>query len=879
MKRKILIFNFVLAAVEGGFCAYRMLTLVPMAKLTGYSFAYLFLAAALLALSVASLALAWHSGARPAWTETLLARFESPDKRARVFILILSGFVLGFLLSALPGYWFNEKEAILEQLRPLILWVTLVFGQVFVSLVAMQGSRDRASVSKLFSENKFLPPVTGAFLLFFLVLWIFIAVTRMGILRDTAYWNEAGVPILGLQIFLALVFSLAFGYVLNRGQAADPPTARKSLRKILTVDLLICLAIWGLSAGIWLAEPMRQSFNAPRPTPPYYEYYPFSDSISYDLGGQYMLIGQGINNNLLTDKPLYMFFLAILHAVGGQSVRVVIGLQVLVLAVFPVMLYLLGKEFHSRGAGMLIALLAVFKERNAIAAALDIQVAHSKLMMTEVPTALLISIITLLLFRWMKNNSVRPGNLLLWVGGAIGAAVLLRANSMTLLPLALLVAFLARGWDWRPRLVLVGSLLLGFSLIVSPWLLTNRDSEGRTFIQVKLDGVLKRYKPAVPGGSELQPSSRPRVDAPQYAMLMQPDGETALSFAPLSQATTQDAMTALEFIPAHFFHNQIAAVFILPLTWTLQDLPHTVNSQIWDPQWSGVITFENGIMLFLNLCLISLGLALAWRRWRVAGLIPALVEVCYFLANALARTSGSRYLVPVDWVIYFYYGLGLFQFADWTLSLTGFVNRAPVVAPVPSQNENHGRFFWITPMLTLLALGMLLPLSGVVAPHRYPLLNITRAYRSLPQQVALTDLGFDQQEISAFLKNPNSIIFQGRLLYPRYLQAGEGLCTKCFVMDAAFGIRPYPRLAFVGLGPYSAGVIVEMDILPANFRNLDLSDAPDVWVIGCKEQLDETEVLGIVKGFYPAVRGVVIAVSSQNGIQVYRQPQQTLTCE
>jgi hypothetical protein len=742
-----------------------------------------------------------------------------------------------------------------------------------------QVKRLRFDPQSPFPEDKSLLPVFGAFLLVFLALWIFIAVTKIGILRDTAYWNEAGVPILGLQIFLALVFSLGFGYVLNRWQAADHPAARKSLGKILTGDFLICLAIWGLAAGTWLAEPMRQSFNAPRPSPPYYEYYPFSDSISYDLGGQYVLIGQGINNNLLTDKPLYMFFLAILHAVGGQSVRVVIGLQVLVLAVFPVMLFLLGKEFHSRGAGVLVALLAVFKECNAIAAALDIQVAHSKLMLTEVPTALVISIVTLLLFRWMKTHSVRPGNLLLWVGGAIGAAALLRANSMTLLPLALLIAFLARGRDWRQRIVLAASLLLGFSLVVSPWLLTNRDSQGRTFIQVKLDGVLKRYEPTVPGGSELKPSSRSHVEAPQFAMLLQPREEMTVSFIPPSQATTQDDMTALEFIPAHFFHNQIAALFILPTTLRFRDLSHTVASPLWDMKWSGVITLENGVMLFLNLSLISLGLALAWRRWRVAGLIPALVEICYFLANALARTSGSRYLVPVDWVIYFYYGLGLFQFADWILSLTGLVKRTPVAEIVPSQPENRAHFFWITPMLTLLALGMLLPLSGVVIPRRYPLLNTTRAYRSLPQQVALTDLGFTRQEISAFLKNPNSIIFQGRLLYPRYLQAGDGLCSKCFVKDAAFGDRPYPRLAFVGLGPFSAGVIVEMAILPANFRNIDLSDAPDVWVIGCKEQLDETEVHGVVKGFYPAVRGLVIAVSGKNGIQVYSQPQQSLTCE
>jgi hypothetical protein len=57
---------------------------------------------------------------------------------------------------------------------------------------------------------------------------------------------------------------------------------------------------------------------------------------------------------------------------------------------------------------------------------------------------------------------------------------------------------------------------------------------------------------------------------------------------------------------------------------------------------------------------------------------------------------------------------------------------------------------------------------------------------------------------------------------------------------------------------------------------LDLSKSPDVWVIGCKEHED---VLGMFKGFYPSVRGLIIAISGEKGIQVYRQPNQKLNCE
>jgi hypothetical protein len=734
-----------------------------------------------------------------------------------------------------------------------------------------------------FSTEPSILLLTGFILLFFLALWIFIAFTRIGLIPDIDFWNEAGVPVSGLQILLAFVFSLVIGYFLFSRLGKHQPLAQKTTKKKLALDLVIGLALWGLAAGIWLAEPMRQSFNAPRPSPPYYEFFPFSDSTAYDIGGQFVLIGQGINNDLLTDKPLYMFFLAILHWVGGQSQSVVIGYQVLVLAAFPVILYLLGKEIHSRGAGILIALLAIFKERNAIASALDIQVSHSKLMMTEVPTALLISIVVLLLFRWLKDQSLRLDSLPYWIGGVIGAATLMRANSVVLLPLALLIPFLVKRTGWRHLIATTGALLFGFAFVVSPWILTNRDAQGRTALQVKLEGVLERYQQADPDGSGME--LLPQADGKMAALPQPSEQAAALFIRPATnisfmQETPRDTdieqAGGLGFIPAHFLHNQIAAVFILPLTWTFQDPSYTVNSQLWDPNWSGAITFENGIMLLFNLSLISFGLAFSWRRWRTAGLVPILVEVFYFLANALARTSGGRYLVPVDWVVYFYYGLGLFQFANWALQRAGLPDLAPEIDATPSHAENRARLFWLTPTVSLLALGMLLPLSGVLIPQRYPLLNSNETYKTLESQVSLTEMGFTRQEIGEFLKSPDAVVFQGRLLYPRYLLAGEGLCKKCYVLDAAFGIRPYARLAFVGLGPFSAGVIVEMENLPANFRSINLLESPDVWVIGCKEHED---VLGMFKGFYPSVRGLIIAISSEKEIQVYRQPNQKLNCE
>jgi hypothetical protein len=720
-------------------------------------------------------------------------------------------------------------------------------------------------VSELVAGNMSQLLSWGVFVLVFLGIWGFIAITRIGITPDVAYWNEAGVPILGLQVLFSLVVSLSIGYWLSRIQGGVQKTDR--IDRILS--MVIPLAIWALAAGIWLAEPQEQSFNAPRPSPPTYEYYPFSDATSYDLGSQYALIGQGINNNMLTDKPFYMLFLTLLHAVGGQSVRVVSSLQVLVLALFPVMLYLLGKEVRGRGAGLLVALLAIFKERNAIAAVLNIQVSHVKLMMTEVPTALLISVATLLMVRWAKRDAASSGSLPFWVGGVIGAAVLLRANAFTLLPLAILIPFLLRRRTWRQAFLSSGFVLIAFLIILLPWLVTNRDQTGRTYLQVKLDNVLERYQQSLPSGSGWSPNSKDEATPAEFAMLTISQGGIKTD-----RFSLDEDISPLEFVPSHFFHNQIAALFTLPMTLNFQDLTKTIESKLWEKNWAGDLTVQNIFMLLLNLCLIGLGLSQARKRWRLAGFIPVLVEILYYMANALARTSGSRYLVPVDWVVYFYYSLGLIQLGEWLLML--ITRRKQLIAKdSPTFGIGIPRYYWITPVFSLILLGMLMPLSGILIPQRFPDLNKGDAYRILQSEVPLVDLGFTQKQIREFLDNQDSVVFQGRLLYPRYFLANEGLCTKCFILDAASRDQSFSRLTFIVLGPFSAGVVVEMNELPEYFRRLDLSKAPDVWVIGCK---NHEKVVGRFKSFHSSVQGLVITISGRKGMQVYSPAGIELRC-
>ena len=75
--------------------------------------------------------------------------------------------------------------------------------------------------------------------------------------------------------------------------------------------------------------------------------------------------------------------------------------------------------------------------------------------------------------------------------------------------------------------------------------------------------------------------------------------------------------------------------------------------------------FEQTILLLLNLFLISLGLSISMRKKRLMGVLPLTFFLGYNLANALGRTSGGRYIVPVDWIIILYFVIGLFQICLW----------------------------------------------------------------------------------------------------------------------------------------------------------------------------------------------------------------------
>ncbi len=842
--RRIFAGFFLLAALEGLAAVLALLWIPADPKnqlVFGLSLSRLAIVLAVLAASAACGWLAWRSWTRPrlsaAWLSGLAA--DWPRRWAPYFLALL--LLLTWIASFLPAYHWGVFAAYYERTRPVWVWLCLLSLQALGGLLLfVYGFYPARLRQELRSRRGLLRAALIAFGLFALCLAV-IRVTGLGITPDDRFWNEAGVPILALQALLVWVFCLLAGIFLAGSAASWQPAGMKKL------DWVLCLALWLLAAVLWTQTPMEHSHFAVGPYLPNQVMYPSSDAMIYDVGGQYLLIGQGLNNHTYLEKILYMFFLGFLRLLAGQDYLRTVQLQAALLAVFPAILYLLGKEAHSRTAGLLIALMTIFREANSISSTTLIQVVNSRLMMSETPTAVGIALLVLLLVLWFRDPQRRLLFALL-AGGLLGALVLIRTNSVTVLPfvLALILAGFWRSWKtW-----LVGSALLtaGMLLLVAPWTLDRRTPSGMTFLEDKLHVmVVARYEPSpqptqIPTPVVETPTPLPKPTS--VAAAPSPTALPAPTQTPAAQGGLAQKFTAmLGFAPAHFFHNYIMAVLILPLSPLYQDLSHELKAPYWKSDWRGELSAGRAFFLCLNLLALAVGLGAAWSTLRWAGLAPLVVLLAYFATNALARVSGSRYLVPVDWAIVFYYGLGLVTLTRWAALFLGLPFETPPAFAAALAPRAGGTRAW-RPVLgggaLLLALGASLLVVEPLFPQRYPAQPDQAILDQLLQRGTLQQAGIQPQDPANLLAT-GGVVARGRLLYPKYYEIHQG--DACLLHRSFEGDFSYPRLVFQLIGPVSGCVI-----LPHPYLSTPIPDGADVYVLGCYDGQDIQAQAIVIEG-------------------------------
>jgi hypothetical protein len=142
----------------------------------------------------------------------------------------------------------------------------------------------------------------------------------------------------------------------------------------------------------------------------------------------------------------------------------------------------------------------------------------------------------------------------------------------------------------------------------------------------------------------------------------------------------------------------------------------------------------------------------------LAGCLPLAVFLIYSAGNAVARSSGWRFSLPVDWVIIVYFAAALAYLPS---------RLAAISSAVPHVEESNQAA--MRPALGAALLGALF-LLGLAVPLAERLLP-ARDLATYTQQAAaaLTKEGVLSESVLAdFLTQKNAVLLSGMDLYPRF---------------------------------------------------------------------------------------------------------------
>jgi hypothetical protein len=728
-------------------------------------------------------------------------------------ISALLALTLGWLLFFLR---FLDPERYLpyyQRLSPLLFYLLVLALQssVFVLILRYGFHRDNLPQFKSIYKSSLM---AFCVLLFALC---FIATTHLGFTKDPAYWGEPGVPLLGWQVVVAIlmgatVLTLGLRFAFDRDD-----------RSAVRTDVIFAVFIWLVAVWIWLSVPMnvmQNSFYAPI-TPPSYQPFPNSDASYYDYHAQSVLLGMGYLGDIPT-RPLYILLLALLHILFGQNYALILAGQSCVLALFPVTLYFLGKKIHSRVAGVMIAFFAIFRELTTLWVSSSTRVSDTRTLLTDLPTALMIALACLFVMRWLEDKSVQRA---LIAGGVFGVMLLLRTQSMMILPFALLLGLLVFWPRWRDAGRMIALFILGVAVAVTPWLIHNYLEIGKfTFDDPRQLAVISSQY-ALTGN----------LDTSQFDIQSQNLAGNLIAF------TLKNPAVVSQFIVNHFLATEIGGVLALPLIEPFKSLRAPID--IYWFGWDGHLDWYNLLLVILYLAIVAIGLGSAWRRLRWLGLAPLIFSLGYALANGIGRFSGWRYDLPADWVCYFYFGIGIVEiFSAIALLFGASTRRLFTKIELKQSNAKLNLQFALPVLVGFILIGSL----PWIAEHAVPPHNLMLPESALIEQAsqvpAAQKVNLTQDQLSRFVAantNPNAEVLQGRLLYPRFFWRGQGIAQAH--PSPAYEFRDYSRLGFLLMMTNQVTPFVfPSKIVPSNFP-----DTGDAIVLGCK-QFDYIEARVII---------------------------------
>jgi hypothetical protein len=712
------------------------------------------------------------------------AQFDPLARSPFIFAATLLSLICSLSLFLLR--YLNPEKLLpyYERVSPLlwVLWVISLQAIFFLNLVKNGFHPENSSQRK--------PVYLSAFMAFCVLFsaFLFVTISKIGIRPDTAYWGEPGVAIQGWQFAISILVGILVSVYFEKSSRA--------------INIFIPLTIYVLASLLWLSVPndvLSSSFYAPI-NPPANIPFPYSDAGFYDYLSQSLLIGTSYLGHI-PPRPFYVLFLAVLHFFFGQNYVSIITAQTLVLAFFPVSLYFLAKKIHSPSAGVTVALFAISRELTGLWISSNTRVVNSKMLTTDFPTAMGIAFTCLVFLWWLERRDFKST---LVAGGTFGLLLLFRTQSLFILPVVFLLAWFV--YQRKTKMWVLAGLIFAVAMAVTilPWLTHNRALTGKfTFDDPNQVAII--YS---------QYSMENNLDLSQFNPEEDSVGARMFSFA------VEHPAYVATFISTHFLNTEIGGLLSLPLIEHFESLIAPIN--LYWVGWDGTLTWYNILLLVFYLGVMAVGLGVSWRRLGWLGLLPLGFNLGYALANGISRFSSWRYNLPVDWVIYFYFGIGVLELFSLVTSLFGVEGMRSNDKPL-DEKEITLRGFRPQYLFILAAFALVGGFPWMAQGFAQP--RYTSTQDELISKLESSGLATD--EIESFLAQPDTLLIEGRLLYPRMYRRYEGMASAN--PWPAYAIRDFARMGFV---------VINDDLTNAIFVTREPQDFPqgaDVIMLGCQQ--------------------------------------------
>ncbi|GAP21107.1 hypothetical protein ADM99_05585 [Leptolinea tardivitalis] len=733
------------------------------------------------------------------------------------FLISIICFLFPVLLTTIHQSTGNYSYlAYSQRLLPLFAYLAALFFQMSVFLLNIHKNR----ISQIFEEEKSFLKLWGVVFAGLVLFVILLVITGLGLIPDLKGWGAPTVPLLEWQIWMGILFCLLFRLM------SPLPLIQRIInwwnnRPVLSA-WLISIFIWCLAMGIWSSQPVPPGFFATPPRAPNYEIYPFSDAAYYDFHAQSLLIGLGYRGESIPPRPLYILFLAAAHLIAGQDYTRVILLQTALLAFFPVIIFWIGKKLSSTTIGFVTSLFIILREWTSIVSTpFTSDISNSKLLFADLPAALFISLVVLVSIYWMRNP--KKWVLSLLTGGILGISLLIRTQIIIILPVIWLFYWfvcLRQKTAFMNVLLATICFLVGFGLTVSPWLIRSYRISGQFVFddpESQTRVMVQRYYPDV----ELTEFDR------------KPGETTGTYNQRLSSAIRQQLLTnpieVAHFIVSHFLNSEIANLQVFPVRYSIQDFGELLKPEhaFWE-DWKGKANPLQTAIMMVNLAVLAAGVIYLYKRSSIISLFPLTVNLAYNFSNAIARNSGWRYLLPVDWVFILYFAAGIYALVNLGNGLWVKARSTLLDSDISGQ---HVQF----PFAVMAGISSILLLIGIIPiiaensfPRIYPAVEknsisqiILKASSNLPDNF--------QKDVSVLLSDPDSIIMHGRMLYPRFYDVKDG---EENTGKTGYTVLPYARYVFLVAGQPEGTVI-----FPHTESDLPLRNSEEIYLVGCMDGL------------------------------------------